>query len=75
MLQCRVAWADDAATKRRIWALFKDTPPPVGYDPGHFWPGGPDDVSFGVLKLTPIRIELWTGQDLMAGRPPKIWLS
>jgi hypothetical protein len=47
----------------------------VGYDPGHFWPGGPDDVSFGVLRLTPIRIELWMGQDLMAGRPPKIWLS
>ena len=75
MLQCRVAWADDAATKRRIWNLFKDTPPPVGYDPGHFWRGGPDDASFGVLKLTPIRIELWTGQDLMAGRPPKIWIS
>ncbi len=73
MLQCRVEWADDPAIKRRVWALFKDTPPPVGYDPQHFWPGGVEDPTFGVLKLTPTRIELWTGQELMAGTPPKVW--
>ena len=73
MLQCRVEWADDPAIKRRIWALFKDTPPPVGYDPQHFWPGGVEDPTFGVLRLTPTRIELWTGEELMAGTPPKVW--
>lgn len=75
MMQCHAEWCDDAATKSRIWALFKNTPPPVGYDPQHFWPGGVDDPTFGVLKLTPRRIELWTGQELMAGTPPKVWLA
>jgi general stress protein 26 len=73
MMQCRAEWCDDATTKRHVWALFKNTPPPAGYDPGHFWPGGVDDATFGVLKLTPTRIELWTGEELMAGKPPKVW--
>jgi general stress protein 26 len=71
--QCRAEWCDDAATKRRIWSLLKDTPPPVGYDPGLFFEGGPDDPGYGVLKLTPTRIDLWAGQDMMQGRPPTVW--
>lgn len=34
-----------------------------------------DDPSFGVLQLTPRRIELWTGQELLAGTPPRVWLA
>ena len=39
MAQCRADWCDDAPTKQRVWNLFKDAPPPLGYDPGLFFPG------------------------------------
>jgi general stress protein 26 len=73
MAQCRAEWCDDAATKRRIWELLARTPPPVGYDPALFFPNGVDASDFGVLKLTPVRIELWTAQDMQQGRPPTVW--
>ena len=73
MAQCRAEWCDDAPTRERVWKLFKSTPEPVGYDPQLFWKGGVSDQTFGVLKLTPSRIELWTGADMQAGKPPKIW--
>ena len=71
--QCRAEWCDDDATRRRIWELLKSTPPPVGYDPALFFKGGADDPSYGVLRLTPTRIELWAGQDMLQGRPPTVW--
>ena len=71
--QCRAEWCDDAATRRRIWELLKSTPPPVGYDPGLFFQNGPDAPDYGVLKLTPLRVELWAGQDMLQGRPPTLW--
>ena len=55
------------------WELLKSTPPPVGYDPGLFFPGGASDPAYGVLRLTPTRVELWAGQDMMQGRPPTVW--
>ena len=62
-------WADDAPTRERVWQLFLTTPPPLGYDPGDFWPGGPDDPAFGLLRLRPTRIDI-TG---MASSPgPKL---
>jgi general stress protein 26 len=71
--QCRAEWCDDAATKHRVWELFRSTPPPVGYDPGLFFRGGAGDPGYGVLRLTPHRVELWTGQDMLQGRPPTVW--
>lgn len=69
-VECRVSWETD---KHRVWNLFRDTPMPVGYDPALFWPAGPDDASFGVLKLTPWRVELWSLGDLMSQTPPRVW--
>jgi general stress protein 26 len=71
--ECRAEWEDTPGEKRRIWELFKNTPPPLGYDPGLFWPGGPDDPTYGVLKLTPWRIELWSLHDLVNGKPSQVW--
>jgi len=45
----------------------------VGYDLNLFWKGGVSDPTFGVLKPTPSRIELWTLADLATGKPPTIW--
>lgn len=73
IVQAKAEWCDDAPTKQRIWNLLKSTPPPVGYDPQQFWAAGVGDPGFGVLKLTPSRVELWTGQEMATGKPPTVW--
>jgi general stress protein 26 len=70
--ECRAEWEDRPDVKSQIWDLFAGTPPPVGYDPIAFWPGGKQDPSFGVWKLTPWRIEVTSLADLMKGGG-KIW--
>jgi len=70
---CRAEWVDDATEKRRIWELYKTTPPPLGYDPAIIWQGGPDDPTYGLLKLTPWRIELFSLADLISGAEPRVW--
>ncbi|GAB4204042.1 MAG: pyridoxamine 5'-phosphate oxidase family protein [Roseiflexaceae bacterium] len=67
--ECHVAWEDDQATKRRVWDLFKHTPPPLGFDPAIIWPDV-DNPEFGLLRLTPWRIELY---DLMNQANRRIW--
>jgi general stress protein 26 len=56
-VDCRVEWINDLAEKQRIWDLFKNTPPPLGYDPAHDFIR-PDHENFGLLKLMPWRIDL-----------------
>ena len=75
--ECRAEWEDDPGEKRRIWELYKSTTPPLGYDPAMIpdWKDGPGSPGFGVLKLTPWRIELSSIQDMMAGKPPQVWRS
>jgi hypothetical protein len=67
---CLAAWEDDATEKRRIWELYKSTPPPLGYDPGLIWKNGPDGADFGVLNLAPWRIEL---SSLVPGGAHSVW--
>jgi general stress protein 26 len=50
-------WVDDATQKVRIWNLFKNTPPPLGYDNAQFF-GSAENPEYGLLKITPTRIEL-----------------
>ncbi len=69
---CRAEWIDEPGVKRRIWDLLKETPSPMGYDPGAFWKDV-DDPGYGVLKLTPWRIELYSLADLMSGASPTVW--
>ena len=72
-IEATAEWLDDAADRQRIWELYKSTPPPLGYDPAPIWPQGPVEGDFGVLKLTPSRIELFSIAWLMQGKPPLIW--
>lgn len=69
---CRAEWDDRPEEKQRLWDLYKETPPPLGYDPGMIWPS-PDDPTFGILKLTPWRIELHSLYDMPAGKEPLVW--
>lgn len=73
IIQARAEWCDDAATKQRIWNLLKTTPEPVGYDPQLFWRAGVGDPSYGVLKLTPFRVDLLAAQEMMAGKGSTVW--
>ncbi len=72
-VEATAQWSDGEAEKCRIWGLFKDTPPPYGYDPALIWRDGVESDDFGVLTLTPRRVELYGLTDLMAGRPPTVW--
>jgi general stress protein 26 len=71
-VEAQVAWEDDPAQKRRIWALYKSTPPPLGYDPGIIWQTA-DNPDYGLLKLTPWRIEVSALLDVMSGKAPLVW--
>ncbi len=70
--ECRAEWDDDPETKRRIWELFRRTPPPLGWDPGLLW-SSPADPEYGLLKLTPWRVELSALGEVMAGKPARVW--
>jgi uncharacterized pyridoxamine 5'-phosphate oxidase family protein len=51
------AWDEDPASKQHVWDLFKSAAEPMGYDPAPIF-GSVDHTGFGVLKLTPWRIEI-----------------
>ena len=70
---CLAEWDDAIETKRKVWEMFKNAPPQLGYDPAMIWRGGPEDPGFGVMKLTPWRIELYRIADLATGTQSKVW--
>lgn len=58
-------WADDERSKLHAWELYiRGGPPGVGYDPVHYWRGGPGDPEYHVLRIDPWRIQLVRGSDL-----------
>lgn len=68
------AWETDEAVKRAVWALYREgSPRGVGYDPSAYWPGGPADPGFHLLRMDPWRIQVLRGGDLATGRPSRIW--
>lgn len=58
-VDCRAGWEDDPDERRRVWAFMKSQPEPYGFDPAHDF-ATPDNPAFGLLKLTPWRIDLVT---------------
>jgi general stress protein 26 len=75
-VEARTKWLDDVADRRRIWDLYKNTLPPLGYDPAIIppWKDGPESPEFGVLKLTPRRIEL-SGLYVAMGQEAQVWTA
>jgi general stress protein 26 len=74
MLQCRANWVDDPAPKQRIWYLFANTPPPLGYDPQSIWSGGPSDPDYSLLRLDAWRVQIVTVQTLTSKRA-RVWTA
>jgi general stress protein 26 len=73
IIQATAQWQDDDATKRRVWDLIKNAPAPIGYDPAMFWKGGVTDPTYGVLKITPYRVDLLGAQEMMQGKGSTVW--
>lgn len=71
-VDARAEWMDDAAEKQRVWDYIAAVPPPLGFDPAFIWAAGPSDPGFGLLKLTPWRIEI-CGMHDGAMAEPRIW--
>ncbi len=57
-VDCTAEWVDDLAQKQSIWNWLTVTPAPLGFDPAPIYKSV-DDPNFGLLKLTPWRIELY----------------
>ena len=73
-VDCTALWVAELAEKERIWELFKNAPPPLGFDPAPDFVS-PEHENFGLLKLTPWRIALVTfpAESHEAGQ--RIWHS
>lgn len=56
-VDCLAVWEQNLAEKQRVWDLFKAPPPPLGFDPAQDFVA-PEHEKFGLLKLTPWRIDL-----------------
>lgn len=72
LVDCTAAWEDDPGEKQRLWDLFKSTPEPLGYDLANFFEAV-DNPGYGLMKLTPWRVELWSLAGLAGGEPPQVW--
>lgn len=71
--ECKAEWAGDPDEKEPVWDLVKSQAEPYGYDPGLFFKAGPRDPSFGALRLTPWRIELFSIKHMMQGAHATVW--
>jgi general stress protein 26 len=74
-VDAKADWLEAPEDKQRIWDLYKNTPEPLGYDLAvwGFWKDGPQGKNFGVLRLQPTRVELFSIGALMSGQPPLVW--
>ena len=71
-VECKAEWIDELDEKKRLWDVFKNTSPPLGYDLAMFFQTV-ENPALSMMKLTPWRIELFSLGDLMSQTEPKIW--
>jgi hypothetical protein len=64
--ECRAELVTDDDTRRMVWRMFAEAPPPVGYDPAMI-PGwdGPTSPAFAALRLEPWRVRVFPGTVLL----------
>ncbi|TCP49332.1 general stress protein 26 [Tamaricihabitans halophyticus] len=68
--ECRAELLLDEESKRAGWELFKNTPEPLGYDPGAVhpdWQDGPSSPAWGVLRLEPWFLRVFPGEFARTG--------
>jgi general stress protein 26 len=61
-------FVEDLKEKKRIWdgKVFD-------YDLSQFWPQGAESKDFGLMLITPSRVELTSLPEMMAGKKPEVW--
>ena len=60
-VDCAVTRIEDLETKQHAWDFIKrQKPEPYGFDPGMIWTDGPGGANFGLWRLDPWRIEVYT---------------
>jgi general stress protein 26 len=61
-------FVEDMAEKKRVWdgKVFD-------YDLSKFWPDGAESKDFGLLLITPVRVELTSLADMTTGKKPEVW--
>ena len=61
-------FVEDLTEKKRIWngKVFD-------YDLSQFWPAGPESKDFGLMLITPDRVELTSLPEMMTGKKPEVW--
>ncbi len=62
--ECRAELLLDDETRTEVWNRFKNTPEPLGYDPGGIGVPGwdsPTSPAFAALRLTPWRLRVFPG--------------
>lgn len=64
--ECRATWAFDDETRRMVWDMFANTPPPLGYNPTIIpvWTS-PTVPEFAALRLEPWRLRVFPGSVLL----------
>lgn len=64
--ECRATLVFDLETRRMVWDLFRNGPPPVGYDPAIVpaWTSPAADA-FAALRLEPWRLRVFPGSVLL----------
>jgi len=61
-------FVDDLAEKKRVWdAKVFD------YELAQFWPEGPGAKDFGLILVTPRRVELTSLPAMTQGQKPEVW--
>jgi hypothetical protein len=49
---CAAQWVTDTATRQRVWELYRNAPPPLGYDFWSVFPDGPSPVMGSSSPMT-----------------------
>ena len=64
----KATFVENPAEKKRIWdgKVFD-------YDLNQFWPEGPQSKDFGLMLITPTRVELTSLPEMMTGKAPEVW--
>ncbi|MCG8587668.1 MAG: pyridoxamine 5'-phosphate oxidase family protein [Proteobacteria bacterium] len=66
LVRGRARIEEDPAEKKRVWDV-------IDYDLGDFWPGGPTDPNYALVRIDPTRVELsrmFGSQDKRVWRAP-----
>lgn len=63
LVRGRAAIVEDAAEKARVWDV-------IDYELSQFWPGGPSDPAYTLVRVEPARVEL---SELFGTRNQRVW--